>query len=470
MAPNWKSQKSGVSTTLTGTPAAARGGEDARGLALVLSGADASAAPARSRGLSTARLQIDRPARRIGRERVQLRAGIAAQHLDVAPAADSSSAFQAAASLPPTTTTRRPSSAKNSGSVASALHAARAHGRRALAALVFRRAHARPPWRRSGAGSRACRSRSWCRRRSCAADLLRRCGAGGDRRLDALAPDLEAHAHDRPLVGGAVDGRPASSARRSSGRWRRARTASSAIRATAASGRRRRTAPPQPAIAQHRRAIDAGGGILVASAARPRAAPRCSHALQPSGGASSAKLSDVRRTACAPRPVGERAGGASAGATAGSPIVRTGMRGDRAPASPWPRAGRRRDRSPAAPARRCGPPSCSRPTSGSARTACPAAGPRLTSTRRTAAPCARLDPRQRALLEAEARRHRRDESPRTARRCGAAEARRQAGARHGVPLVAHAAGVEHERPFLRDGAAQARRARSAHEARLAVRA
>ena len=47
------------------------------------------------------------------------------------------------------------------------------------------------------------------------------------------------------------------------------------------------------------------------------------------------------------------------------------------------------------------------------------------------------------------------------------EARRQARARHGVPLVAHAAGIQHERPLVRDGGRQARR-RDRHEARLAV--
>ena len=47
------------------------------------------------------------------------------------------------------------------------------------------------------------------------------------------------------------------------------------------------------------------------------------------------------------------------------------------------------------------------------------------------------------------------------------EARREAGARHGVPLVADAAGVEHERPVRRDRGGEARRG-DGDEARLAV--
>ena len=47
------------------------------------------------------------------------------------------------------------------------------------------------------------------------------------------------------------------------------------------------------------------------------------------------------------------------------------------------------------------------------------------------------------------------------------EARRQPRARHGVPLVADAAGVQHERPGLRDGGRQARR-RNGDKARHAI--
>src|SRR5262245_26464292 len=48
------------------------------------------------------------------------------------------------------------------------------------------------------------------------------------------------------------------------------------------------------------------------------------------------------------------------------------------------------------------------------------------------------------------------------------EARREARARHGVPLVAHAPGVEHERVGIADGRAQCRRFRR-DETRLAIR-
>ena len=189
------------------------------------------------------------------------------------------------------------------------------------------------------------------------------------------------------------------------------------------------------------------------SRARPRAAPRRATRGQPSRGASSAKLSTWPNGArAAPNSRGRRA--AAAGATAGSRSAQRGngaMRAGVALASGWPEKGSVAGCT-SAPMR---PRELFSADQWIGTNRVPGCCPRLTSTRRMAAPCTVVDPRQRALLQAEARGvvgmdlH---------ERLGdvARKPRRQAGARHGVPLVANAAGVEHERPVVGDGARRAR--------------
>src|SRR5256885_338318 len=129
----------------------------------------------------------------------------------VAPAAESSSAFQAAASLPPATTTRLPSSAKNNGRVESRPM----RGGRAGCGIRGGGASDRLM---GGLGSGLFRGDQTMNLRDAAAaigagaearpDPLERAAALGDCGRDARGADLEADAHDGPLVDGPLD-RPA---------------------------------------------------------------------------------------------------------------------------------------------------------------------------------------------------------------------------------------------------------------------
>ena len=76
------------------------------------------------------------------------------------------------------------------------------------------------------------------------------------------------------------------------------------------------------------------------------------------------------------------------------------------------------DRSPAAPARRCAPAELFSADQWIGTNSVPGCCPRLTSTRSDGRAVPRRHPRQRPLLQPQARRRRRDGSRRTARRCG----------------------------------------------------
>jgi len=125
IAPNWKSQNSGRSMTLTGTPEARAAAANAAASASSVIAPTAIAAPLRSAGPQRRRRNAIVPLGGEATRSWKPSASASAYTSTEAPVAASNSVFQSAASLPPATTARLLPSLKKTGNVAMASMRAR---------------------------------------------------------------------------------------------------------------------------------------------------------------------------------------------------------------------------------------------------------------------------------------------------------------------------------------------------------
>ncbi len=219
----------------------------------------------------------------------------------------------------------------------------------------------------------------------------------------------------------------------------------------------------ESSVAERRRAINAAGkvdefGELVG-------VQQCSRMLAPEP-----RALPWMRSACRCRLRARRAptrlppASRSAGASARSRAKRNRL-ARLPPVSPLPRVDRRRDRSPARPVRQALADEAVSPFQWIGTNSEPRCWPSLRCTRKMPAPCA--SSRAQSPSGCNALASSGCTSTNGSGIC-CAEPRAESRARHGVPLVAHAAGVQHEGVVVRRIGAQRRRLGS-DEARLAVR-